>query len=313
MRETVPGSAAEIIAFVTRAGPVGAEVLVIEHSTAGVGFPAGTLEQGEDPAIAASRGVAEMTGLRDLQLVADLGWARRGPPRRLLHLNLTRRTPMHWWVLVDERGGHCFHCGWLPLADAVRRAPSVMAEWPAEVLDAVVAQPGPIPADLPPLFSDALVAPGAQHVSWQGRWFLQRWLPGADPQPERVQAFAVTATGEAVLVSSSIEGNDWGLPGGGIEPDEGALEALAREIAEEACARLIDADYLGSYEGVVTRSCRASRSDGAASYRTGTPLRCSQPGDTRQPLPSWPPASPPKTVAEPLPVAVRRHLTTPAA
>jgi 8-oxo-dGTP pyrophosphatase MutT (NUDIX family) len=157
---------------------------------------------------------------------------------------------MHWWVLVDEHGGNCFHCGWLPLADAVWRARSVMAEWPAEVLDAVVAQPGPTPADLPPLFSDALVAPGAQHVSWHGRWFLQRWLPGADVQPERVQAFAVTATGEAVLVSSSIEGSDWGLPGGGIEPGEGALEALAREIAEEACARLIDADYLGSYEGV---------------------------------------------------------------
>ena len=67
-------------------------------------------------------------------------------------------------------------------------------------------------------------------------------------QPERVQAFAVTAPGEAVLVSSSIEGSDWGLPGGGIEPDEGVLEALACEIAEEACAQLIDADYLGSYE-----------------------------------------------------------------
>ncbi len=224
---------------------------MIERPAAGLQFPAGAVGQGEDLALAAWREAATETGLADLELVTDLGWAPTDQSQRLFHFHVTCRMPEQWWVLVDHGAAHCNRCFWLPLAEAAQCVRPDMAEWLIRVLDAVVGEPGPLPDRLQPLFDVALIAPGAQPVAWQGRWFLQRWLPRvAGAEPERVQAFAVTSSGEAVLVSRAVVGSDWGLPGGGIEPGERVLEALGREMAEEACGRVVESEYLGCYEAV---------------------------------------------------------------
>jgi 8-oxo-dGTP pyrophosphatase MutT (NUDIX family) len=248
--DSLPRPAAGVTALITRYGTGGAEVLVIERPAAGLLFPACTVGQGDDLALAVRREAATETGLVDLELVTDFGWAPTDPSRRLFHFHAARRMPEEWWVLVDHGGAHCNRCFWLPLDEAARCVRPDVSELLVSVVDAVAAEPGRLPIRLQPLFDDASIAPGAHAVAWQGRWFLQRWLPRAiDAEPERVQAFAVTSDGHAVLVSSSISGGDWGLPGGGIEPGEGVLEALAREIAEETCGRLVDSEYLGCYEG----------------------------------------------------------------
>ena len=64
--------AEKVAAFVTRTGPQGAELLLLEHPYAGIQLPAGTVEAGEPHATAAAREAREETGLTDL------------PPGRLL-------------------------------------------------------------------------------------------------------------------------------------------------------------------------------------------------------------------------------------
>ena len=241
-------NAPTVTAVVTRSGGKGAEVLVCERPPAGLSFPTASVVHGQDLAVTAVRAAARETGFADLALVADLGRAPQEPSWRLVQLRMANRTPEHWWVLIDDGHADCNLCFWLPVDEAARRAPPHTAAWLVQVRDAIAAS-GPGPDLLPPLFDDSLVAPGAEHVAWEGRWFLQRWLPGpADAQPERTQAFAVTASGDAVLVSTSGEDGVWGLPGGGIEPGERVLDALAREIGEEACARPVEAEQLGCYE-----------------------------------------------------------------
>jgi len=41
----------------------------------------------------------------------------------------------------------------------------------------------------------------------------------------------------------------WGLPGGSVEPDETAFEALKREVAEETALTVIDAEPMALYCG----------------------------------------------------------------
>jgi 8-oxo-dGTP pyrophosphatase MutT (NUDIX family) len=63
----------KVTAFVTRTTPSGYELLLFEHPNAGTQLPAGTVNQGETPAQAATREVLEETGLRDVRISQYLG------------------------------------------------------------------------------------------------------------------------------------------------------------------------------------------------------------------------------------------------
>src|SRR3712207_8484965 len=63
----------KVTAFVTRGVGEAAELLVFRHGRSGVQLPAGTVEEGEAPAAAVVREVAEETGLTELRSVRWLG------------------------------------------------------------------------------------------------------------------------------------------------------------------------------------------------------------------------------------------------
>jgi ADP-ribose pyrophosphatase YjhB (NUDIX family) len=67
------------------------------------------------------------------------------------------------------------------------------------------------------------------------------WVP---PVGSVTQALGLcfTASGLVVLVTS--DGSRWTLPGGTVEADETIEATLMREIAEEACARVVRSEYL---------------------------------------------------------------------
>jgi 8-oxo-dGTP pyrophosphatase MutT (NUDIX family) len=70
----VAGTLHKVTAFVTRTRSGGGqELLVMQHPTAGVQVPAGTVEENEPVADAVVRELAEETGLVDVRLVRRLG------------------------------------------------------------------------------------------------------------------------------------------------------------------------------------------------------------------------------------------------
>ncbi|WP_369250401.1 NUDIX hydrolase [Streptomyces sp. R41] len=54
--------------------------------------------------------------------------------------------------------------------------------------------------------------------------------------------FCFTPEGQVVLVAT--DDGFWNLPGGQVEPGEEPAQTLVREVAEEACARVIRSRYL---------------------------------------------------------------------
>ena len=63
-----------------------------------------------------------------------------------------------------------------------------------------------------------------------------------------VRAVIVNGAGE-ILLQRRTDMDVWGLPGGSIEPDETAFEALKREVAEETSLRISEAEPMGLYCG----------------------------------------------------------------
>jgi 8-oxo-dGTP pyrophosphatase MutT (NUDIX family) len=63
----------KVTAFILRQGPGGPDLLLFEHPSAGIQVPTGTVEEGEDPQVAALREGREESGLDGLKLVAYLG------------------------------------------------------------------------------------------------------------------------------------------------------------------------------------------------------------------------------------------------
>lgn len=91
---------------------------------------------------------------------------------------------------------------------------------------------------------DAAVAP--QRVSEVARaaWFTLM-APGWQPPETLVtQAYGFCLTGDAQVVLVTRDGDSWNLPGGQVEAGERPVDALVREVAEEACARVVRARYL---------------------------------------------------------------------
>lgn len=77
---------------------------------------------------------------------------------------------------------------------------------------------------------------------FKGEWLRAPFLP---PRELTIQASGVCFTrgGKITLVRHH---DGWLLPGGYPEKDETLEQALIREIAEEACAEVLDFQYLGS-------------------------------------------------------------------
>jgi ADP-ribose pyrophosphatase YjhB (NUDIX family) len=63
-----------------------------------------------------------------------------------------------------------------------------------------------------------------------------------------VRAVIVNDAGE-ILFQRRTDMDVWGLPGGSVEPDETALEALKREVAEETSLQVLEAEPMGLYCG----------------------------------------------------------------
>jgi 8-oxo-dGTP pyrophosphatase MutT (NUDIX family) len=75
-------------------------------------------------------------------------------------------------------------------------------------------------------------------------WFTLM-APGWQPPETLVtQAYGFCFTADALVVLVTRVGDAWNLPGGQVEPGERPLDTLVREVAEEACARVVRARYL---------------------------------------------------------------------
>ncbi len=109
------------------------EVLVFEHPQAGTQLVKGTVEAGETIATAATRELAEESGIVDAVAVRDLGVWHRGPPGQVWHFceMATSSLPNAWDHITDDDGGHRFAFWWHPIAE-------------------------PAPSSCHPLFADAL-------------------------------------------------------------------------------------------------------------------------------------------------------------
>jgi ADP-ribose pyrophosphatase YjhB (NUDIX family) len=101
---------------------------------------------------------------------------------------------------------------------------------------------------LPP--PDGPVAPTVatspiEEVSRPGRFTLMAtgWMP---PTHLVTQALGLCFTADGLVVLVTWDGRQWSFPGGTVEDGESVEQALVREVAEEACARVVRCRYLAS-------------------------------------------------------------------
>ena len=82
------------------------------------------------------------------------------------------------------------------------------------------------------------------------------FLPG-------VRAIILNEAGE-VLLQRRTDTGTWGLPAGGVEPDETPREALRREVAEETALEVLEAEPMGLYCGPTQKN----------TYPNGDEIQC---------------------------------------
>ena len=84
-----------------------------------------------------------------------------------------------------------------------------------------------------------------QSGDWQLSWHAANSPP--DGVNAGASAVCITAPSQTVIVSE--DGQTWDVPGGRPEGDETLIETLRRELLQEACATLLDAQLLGYGRG----------------------------------------------------------------
>ncbi|HEX6676709.1 MAG TPA: NUDIX domain-containing protein [Actinomycetes bacterium] len=84
-----------------------------------------------------------------------------------------------------------------------------------------------------------------EEVARPGRFTLMApaWMP---PVELVTQALGLCFTAEGLVVMVTWDGRQWSFPGGTVEDGESVEQALVREVAEEACARVVRSEYLAS-------------------------------------------------------------------
>lgn len=111
-----------------------------------------------------------------------------------------------------------------------------MATDPASGSALVWAKPPPIADDTVPTIEIDEIRPARLTL------MAPYWMP---PAPiTQALGFCFTSDLRVVLVSGDDE--YWTLPGGTVEPGETLAQTLIREVAEEACARVISYNYLAA-------------------------------------------------------------------
>lgn len=97
-----------------------AKLLLFRHPLAGTQLVKGTIEEGESPAQAALRELAEESGIHDAMVAADLGCWRADDRDQVWSFHLCRpgrALPEHWAHQTLDDHGHVFEFFWASLED----------------------------------------------------------------------------------------------------------------------------------------------------------------------------------------------------